>query len=155
MHIDNAVLRWFLIIQEPSGHLVRWPFHMAKYSFQARHKKGPHNVYIDALSWLRTNAETTSGDWDKIRSILIQTPWKFSTNLPPKQRFKRVQNQHVQQNHSGSRRWLQLWWFDPWRAVRNDLETYPFRLHLQANFDLRTDHRTVLRHSMRGNPLSF
>ena len=95
VHTDHSALRWLLTIQEPSGRLMRWRLRLAEYNFQIKYKTGTTNVHADALSRLRTNAETVQDDWDEIPSFLLEDdPSDVNENnhdllvLPTKLRFK-------------------------------------------------------------------
>ena len=103
VHTDHVALRWLLIIQGPSGRLMSWRLRLAEYNFQVMYKKGPQNVHADAVSRLRTAAETVTDDWDEIPSFLLEE--EFSdvtddetdnrTHLPRKLRFKQSRRKHL------------------------------------------------------------
>lgn len=93
VHTDHAALRWLLTIQEPSGRLMRWRLRLAEYNFQVHYKKGPSNVHADALSRLRTTAETTTDDWDEIPSFSLEGNLPSPDTFPPKKRFLCDQSQ--------------------------------------------------------------
>lgn len=48
---------------------------------------------------MSTNAETTSDEWDKFPSFLIDTNYDLPHILPLKLRFKRIQNQQSQHDY--------------------------------------------------------
>ena len=58
VYTDHAALRWLLTIQEPSGRLIRWRLRLAQCDFEVLYKKGKINTQADALSSLKTLAET-------------------------------------------------------------------------------------------------
>ena len=67
------------------------------------YKKGPQNVHADALSRLRTAAETVADDWDEIPSFLLEEEFSGVTDdetdnrahLPRKLRFKQSRRKHL------------------------------------------------------------
>ena len=64
------------------------------------YKKGPSNVHADALSRLRTNAETIADDWDEIPCFITEGDISDVTDeednqdngIPTKLRFKQRYN---------------------------------------------------------------
>jgi transposase InsO family protein len=58
VYTDHAALRWLLNIAEPSGRLARWRLRLSEFDFDIQYKKGRVNTQADALSRLRTDAET-------------------------------------------------------------------------------------------------
>ncbi len=72
VYTDHAALRWLLSIQEPSGRLMRWRLRLAEFDFEVAYKKGTINTQADALSRLRTLAETITDDSDEIPSFLSE-----------------------------------------------------------------------------------
>ena len=59
---DHATLHWLLIIDDPSGRLIRWRLRLAEYDFQVKYKKGKINTQADAVPRLNTAAETIVHD---------------------------------------------------------------------------------------------
>ena len=98
VHTDHAALRWLLTIEEPSGRLMRWRLRLCEYTFTVKYKKGKANVHGDALSRLRTRAETVADDWDEIPSFLMElensdvfdVQLDLTQPLPTKLRFKQL-----------------------------------------------------------------
>ena len=58
VYTDHNALRWLFNIAEPSGRLMRWRLRLAEFDFEIQHKKGRLNTQADALSRLKTDAET-------------------------------------------------------------------------------------------------
>lgn len=75
---------------------MRWHTRLAKYDFQVIYEKGSHNVYSDALSRLKTIAETTADDRDEIPSFLLNEQCLehteisnvTETKVPPELQYK-------------------------------------------------------------------
>ena len=71
VYTDHAALRWLLTICEPSGRLMRWRLRLAEFDFNVQYKRGKLNQQADALSRLRTMAETIDDDSEEIPTFLI------------------------------------------------------------------------------------
>lgn len=71
VHTDHTALHWLLIIDDPSGHLMRWRLRLAEYDFEVGYKKGKANTQADALSRLVTDRETIPDNNDDIQTFLI------------------------------------------------------------------------------------
>lgn len=79
---------------------MQWCRRLPEYNSQVMYKKDPLDVQADALSRVRSLAETTTDDWDKITSFLLNK--KFlehtdihhadDTTLPHKLRFNYAHN---------------------------------------------------------------
>ena len=133
VHTDHAALRWLLTIQEPSGRLVRWRLRLAEFNFQVMYKKGKENQQADALSRLRTLAETIQDDWDEIPSFMMEEEINENdhsqVDRPIKHRFKHQRKQHFQQkceteNHSEDSEVNEILLLD---VVQWQFASYPFR----------------------------
>lgn len=59
---DHAAPYFLLIIDEPSGRLIRWIFRLAEFYFEDKYKKGKINNAIGPLFRLNTTSETISHD---------------------------------------------------------------------------------------------
>ena len=99
VHTDHAALRWLLSIQDPSGRLMRWRLRLAEFDFQIMYKKGKLNTQADALSRLRTLAETIRHDDDDIPAFMLLEHNKNYNldkldNQPLKQRYKTTSNKN-------------------------------------------------------------
>ena len=71
VHTDHAALAWLFSIEDPSGRLMRWRIRLCEYNFQIKYKKGSQNAQADALSRLKTLAETIRHDDEDIPTFMI------------------------------------------------------------------------------------
>ncbi len=103
VHTDHGSLRWLFNITEPSGRLMRWRLLLSEFDFEIKYKKGNLNCQADALSRLRTLAETIPEDHDTIPSFLATeseesetdlTTDRLPANLLFKQTTKTLSNEH-------------------------------------------------------------
>lgn len=71
IHTDHAAFHWLLIIDDASGHLMRWHLLLEQYELEVRYKKGKEYTQSDELSKFHTNGETIPENNDDIPTSSI------------------------------------------------------------------------------------
>ena len=80
---------------------MRWRLRLAEYDFQVMYKLGALNTQADALSRLKTLAETVHEDWDEIPAFMVSEAANndnLERDIPLKLRLKQAHKQQQDQD---------------------------------------------------------